>query len=304
MLNLFARKKYLLDDDIIEWILNGYAWAFEQFDKKVFFNETILVIPDNKHFPGSETSAEGMANLIFNQVKAYAGMAHWPTRLCDMTEPQNQTLKQQPIHISGDLRGKSASASFSVSANLQSPTPQAGVYQSTYPQSTSPQTALTDSAPDAIPDNSQNASILFTYHPQQLKKPEGIIAHFAHGLSHHLASVANAPPPGGDDYFAMAGELTGIFMGFGLMFANSAVVERSGGCGGCGGGQSPVRQVFLSEEETAYSLAVWCRLKNIESNKVTRHLKKHLRGFFKAAIKDCKPRLEIHDYLSQRLSES
>ena len=133
--------------------------------------------------------------------------------------------------------------------------------------------------------------IPFTYHPQQLRSPEGIISHFAHGLSHQLASTATELPPGGAEYVPMAGELVGIFMGFGIMFANSAVVPRTGGCGGCGGGQSPVRQVFLNEEEATYALAVFCHLKSIEAKRVTKHLKKHLRGFFKDAMKDCKRRL-------------
>ena len=80
-------------------------------------------------------------------------------------------------------------------------------------------------------------------------------------------------------------------MGFGIMFANSAVVPRAGGCGGCGGGQSPVRQVILSEEEAAYALAIFCHLKGIETKQAVKHLKKHLRGFFKSAAKDCKQRL-------------
>jgi hypothetical protein len=81
-------------------------------------------------------------------------------------------------------------------------------------------------------------------------------------------------------------------MGFGIMFANSAIVARAGGCGGCGGGQSPVRQVFMNEEESTYALAVFCHLKGIEAGQVTKHLKKHLRGFFKSALKDCKQRLK------------
>jgi len=281
MLNLFNRNNILLDEDIIEWIFNCYVWTFEQFDKNVFFEETTLVIPDNKHFPGKETSADGMANLIFDQVKQYAGMAHWPTRLFDQTVPNDQIPEQQPIQINGALRGKNAQASFIPDSMEQSEMP-----ISTMPQPT--------------PDN----SISFTYHPQQLKSPEGIIAHFAHGLSYHLACTSKKPPPGGQEYLAMAGELTGIFMGFGLMFANSAVVQRNGGCGGCGGGQSPVRQVFLSDEEVTYALAIFCQLKDIDRKIASKHLKKHLRGFFKSAMKDCKQRMQHNPGLQLSLPAS
>lgn len=277
MLNLFNRSQQLLDEEIIEWIFSCYAWAFEQFNKDVFLQETVLVIPDNKHFPGKETTASGMANLIFDQVKNFAGMSHWPTALYDQTNPGNQPSSNLPVMISGELRGKNAATQ----PGQRVLNPVGSTMGSTAP--------LSNMTAVGIP--MQSGTIGFSYHPQQLKKPEGIIAHFAHGLSYHLARISKAPPPGGGDYLPMAGELAGIFMGFGIMFANSAIVARAGGCGGCGGGQSPVRQVFMNEQESTYALAVFCHLKGIEASKVTRHLKKHLRGFFKSALKDCRRRL-------------
>ncbi|MCU7918808.1 MAG: hypothetical protein KZQ95_10675 [Candidatus Thiodiazotropha sp. (ex Epidulcina cf. delphinae)] len=259
MLNLFNRHNPLLDEDIIEWIFNCYAWALDQFDRSVFFNETILVIPDNTHFPGREQSVEGMANLIFNQVKQYAGMAHWPTHLINQSDAKCQAPGSLPVEINGALRGKSA---------------------------------LIDLSHTETTGN----TLSFFYDPQQLNSPEGLIAHFAHGLSYHLASTAKAPPPGGEDYAPIAGELTGVFMGFGLMFANSATVPRGGGCGGCAG-QGPVRQAFLSEEEATYALALFCVLKNIGANKAVGHLKKYLRRFFKAAVKDCEQRMKNYSHL-------
>jgi len=277
MLNIFKSNSSLLDEEIIEWIFNCYAWTLNQFDKDVFLNEAVLVIPDNEHFPGKETTADGMANLIFDQVKQYAGMAHWPTRLINLDKSSGEVPSNLPIVIDGALRGKNAKMQLDKSVTLQAVNSQLAPFVSSYPQPTN--------------------SISFSYHPQQLKSPEGIIAHFAHGLSTHLAATAKILPPGGADYRPMAGELTGIFMGFGIMFANSAVITRAGGCGGCGGGQSPVRQVFLSEEEATYALAVFCHLKSIDGSNATRHLKKHLRGFFKAAVKDCKQRLQHHSLL-------
>lgn len=277
MLNLFSRNKELLDEDIIEWIFNTYAWAIEQFGEDVFLNETALVIPDNKHFPGKETSADGMASLIFEQVKNYAGMSHWPTHLQDLANPNYLPPVNLPVVINGALRGKNA-------------TSQSGQTLLAPPMESAASMSFSNMSPVGIPP--QSGTIGFTYHPQQLKKPEGIIAHYAHGLSHHLANVSKTPPPGGADYLPMAGELTGIFMGFGIMFANSAIVARAGGCGGCGGGQSPVRQVFMSEQESTYALAAFCHLKGLPASAASKHLKKHLRGFFRSALKDCKHRLK------------
>ncbi|MET1256196.1 hypothetical protein [Aliikangiella maris] len=281
MLNLFNRHKQLLDEEIIEWIFACFSWTLKEFDQDVFFNETQLVIPDNKHFPGKETTANGMANLIFEQVKNYAGMAHWPTRLFDLTV-QPAIDNSQTVFINGDLRGKNAQVK--ASPNAAQPNPLLNGTQQAMPLSSMPMSSFPQ------PQISQNSYIAFGYHPQQLKSPEGIIAYFAHGLSHHLAGTAKTQPPGGESYLPMAGEITGIFMGFGIMFANSAIIARAGGCGGCGGGQSPVREVILSEQEATYALALFCHLKSIEYRQVARHLKKHLRGFFKDALKDCQRR--------------
>jgi len=273
MFNLFNRNQQLLDEDIIQWIFETYTWAMRQFDKTVFYQESTLVLPNNEYFPGKETSAEGMASLIFEQVKQYAGMAHWPTFLFNVETGADKFPMSPPLSVRGQLRGKGAIAEFTTEIVMQSAMP-----QSTLPLGTGP--AAT------------NNRLTFTYHPQQLKSPEGIIAHFAQGLSNHLVNASNSPPPGGSDYLPMASELVGIFMGFGVIFANSAVVQRAGGCGRCGGAQSPVRDVVLSKEETSYALAVFCQLKGIDSGKASKHLKKHLRGFFKAAVKDCQKRRE------------
>jgi hypothetical protein len=254
MLNLFNRQAQLLNEDIIEWIFGCYVWALEQFDRNAFFNDAILVIPDNAHFPGREQSIEGMANLILDQVKKYAGVSHWHTRLIN----QNDINCQVPIDPSVEIRDA----------------------------------LLENSVATEVPHTDATANQLqLFYDPQQINDPEGLIAHFAHGLSYQLVASAKIPPPGGVDYMAEAGEVTGVFLGFGLMFANTATVIRGGGCGGCSG-KGPSRQVFLSEEEAAYALALFCVLKEIESKRAAPYLKKHLRRFFSFAVKDCERRKE------------
>lgn len=252
MLNFFSRPKISLDDSIIEWIFNCYAWALNHFDSQVFYHETILVVPDNKHFPGSESTMEGMANLIFSQVKDYAGMAHWPTRLFSQNNAGDHSSESQSIQINGSLRGKNVA--FSSSHNKE-----------------------------------HENTLAFFYHPQQIKNSAGLITHFANGLSQHLASTAPQLPPGGNEYWPMAREITGIFMGFGLMFTNTASIRRASCCGG-GGGQ--VRDVFLSEEEATYALAVFCVLKKINAKTAGKHLNKYLRGYLKSAMKDCEQRMD------------
>ncbi|MBL1260343.1 MAG: hypothetical protein COB33_007425 [Thiotrichaceae bacterium] len=72
--------------------------------------------------------------------------------------------------------------------------------------------------------------------------------------------------------------------GFGLMLANTVTPHR-GGYGSC---RSPAMERVgnLAEREVAYALAIFCVLKEVSEKKVTRHLKKTLKGFFKKALKD------------------
>ena len=92
MFSSFFSHKPVLEEDAAQWIFASYAWALSNFDAAVFYDETILVTPSNEHFFGREDSVQGMANLIFERVKSYAGMQHWPVQLaggefCPQPEP-------------------------------------------------------------------------------------------------------------------------------------------------------------------------------------------------------------------------
>ncbi len=100
---LLGRNEPVLDEETILWQFDTYAWALEQFDAGVFYNETELVLPDNRYFPGTADSPEGMARLIFDHVKRYAGVSHWPTELIE--ENACATLPAPKLQIEGDLRG-------------------------------------------------------------------------------------------------------------------------------------------------------------------------------------------------------
>ncbi len=82
LLNLFSSKP-LLDEETITWLFDLYAWALRHFDADIFREHSVLVLPNDRFFPGRVDSAEGMAELVCEQVKAYAAIAHWPTRVVD-----------------------------------------------------------------------------------------------------------------------------------------------------------------------------------------------------------------------------
>lgn len=238
-------KKNVIDPSASEWIFNTYEWALQNFNADLFHSETILVCPTNEFFPGTVNSVHGMAETIFERVKDYAGISHWPTVVQDQSVcALNESFQ---IQIQGALRGSKG---------------------------------ITD---DSIEDSQR---LVIPYNPQQINNPEGMIASssYAHILSHHMGRMAETPPPRGVDYWPQATELLAVFLGFGLMFANSAYNFR-GGCGSCYN-PSAQRDAYLSEVEATYALALFSVLKEIPNSDVTPHLKKHLRGIYRKSVKE------------------
>lgn len=174
--------------------------------------------------------------------------------------------------------------------------------QDTCPTAERPQVEIKGAlrGPDGIANESVEDArrLLIPYNPQQINNPEGMIASFAHILSHHLGQMAGTPPPGGEDFWPQATELLAVYLGFGVMFANSAYTFR-GGCGSCYNPNAN-RDACLTELEATYALAIFAVLKDIPNSAVTGHLKKHLRAFYKKAVKDVSSRPEEVEKLKTR----
>ena len=244
MLLGFLDRGPLLDEAYADWMFAVYAWALRNFDPVMFRDETLLVTPSNKHFPGRAHSPEEMAGLIFDRVVNYAGMAHWPFKLLPPGSCVLAPAAEVPVVVG--VRGSRAVAS--------QPSP---------------------------------ASLTLSYDPDYLNNPEAMIAVFAHTLAHYLGTSAKEPAPGGPENWPHTTEILAVFLGFGLMFANTALVLPRGGC--CGG---PVvrRQAYVSQHDITYALAIFAALKELPQKDVLRHLKKPLRGHFKQALREVKGR--------------
>ena len=255
VLNIFS-KQPVIDPSSSEWVFEAYGWALQNFDAELFYSDTVLVRPTNEYFPGTVNSVHGMAETIFDRVKIYAGISHWPTLVQD--QRMCQLIESQQVQIQGALRG-----------------------------------------PEGVADESvdDNQRLVIPYNPQQINNPEGMIATYAHILSHHMGRMAKAPPPGGIDYWPQATELLAIFLGFGLMFANSAYNFR-GGCGSCYNPYAQ-RDAYLSETEATYALAMFSVLKGIPASDVTPHLKRHLRGIYRKSVKEISDHIQEVDSLKQ-----
>jgi len=253
MLRFFKREP-LLDEESIEWLFEAFGWSLRSFGGAPFYQNTILVTPTPKHFPGRGTSIEEMADLMMNRVKAYAGLSYWPTQAVD-----HHQFRGDPNDVP------------SVHQMLQ--------------------TLTGEGDSQELVGASQGDLILF-YEPKQIGSPEVMIANFSHALMVHLAALAELAPPCEEELIPHLTEVMAVTHGFGLMFANTATPYRGGGCGSCRS-PAMERIGSLSEREVAYALAIFCVLKAIPEKEVTRHLKKTLKGFFKKALVDVNGRTEM-----------
>jgi len=234
----------LIDDESRQWLFAVYDWALREFGSDVFHRETILVRPDEQHFPGRADSLHGMAELVFGQVARHAGVSHWPIRLVPPQAWSNQP--QPPLRLSGGLRGEQAMK------------------------------MATEEAQPAI---------LLSYEPGRVGNPEALIATYARTLAEVMATIAKTPPPGGRENWLQMTEVLSVFMGFGIMTANSAYESPKLGCGACRVPGSD-RPSYLSRYDVSYALAIFCALKGIPAREVVRYLKAPLRGYFKKALRE------------------
>jgi len=130
-----------------------------------------------------------------------------------------------------------------------------------------------------------NVSLPVTYQPELLPNPQALIANYAQLLAHYLGGSARELPPGGAENWPHLTELLGVYLGFGLMFANTAYHVRVSSCGSCQG-PAAERENYLSQFDITYALALFSVLKQIPNHEVLKYLKKTLRPFYKKAVKD------------------
>jgi len=128
-------------------------------------------------------------------------------------------------------------------------------------------------------------AIVITYNPDELSRPESLIATFAHELAHFLSFSTAVRPPGGDDFEEPAADLLAVFLGFGVFLANSAF-QFSQYTGVDSQGWSSRSQGYLSQDELIYGLALFAELKSTPSEYVVPHLDSHLRSFLKKSRRD------------------
>jgi len=252
LLNIIKPGKQIDVSDVIDesshqWILDTFSWAITHFDVLEFKNNSQLVLPNNQFYQGSVSSVHEMALSIFKQTTAYAGMQEWPIVL--LTPEQffagSQQISIPPFNMTDHCRGENT-----------------------------PFATLSEEDTEKL----QQQPIMLSYRANQVNQPQDLISSIVQNLANILIVQQSSLPPGGKEYIPQAVDIIACFMGFGIIFSNTAYQFR-GGCGSCNNPNAN-RQSALPENETVHALALFCLLKSIKPKAVKAHLKSHLRKQF------------------------
>ncbi len=88
MWNIFRGKPLLCKEDTL-FQLECFRWLLTHFGGDDFYEHACLVLPTKEYFPTVVSSSEAAARSTLEQVKKYAGMDAWPTRLQAQEEDPN-----------------------------------------------------------------------------------------------------------------------------------------------------------------------------------------------------------------------
>ena len=252
LLNIIKPGKQIDVSDVIDesshqWILDTFSWAITHFDVLEFKNNSQLVLPNNQFYQGSVSSVHEMALSIFKQTTAYAGMQEWPIVL--LTPEQffagSQQISIPPFNMTDNCRGENTAFATLSEEDSQ---------------------------------KLQQQPIMLSYRANQVNQPQDLISSIVQNLANILIVQQSSLPPGGKEFIPQAVDIIACFMGFGIIFSNTAY-QFKGGCGSCNNPNAN-RQSALPENETVHALALFCLLKSIKPKAVKPHLKSHLRKQF------------------------
>lgn len=135
--------------------------------------------------------------------------------------------------------------------------------------------------------------VYIDYHSGHLNNPNALVSVMAIQLSHWLLQPSELNLLGGEQMRHQAAELLSVALGAGVMVANSAFTFRGGGCGSCHNTKLG-REAMLSEAESCYALALFCRDNNVPIKSALPHLKPHLRSLLKRANKQISASVTSH----------
>jgi hypothetical protein len=126
--------------------------------------------------------------------------------------------------------------------------------------------------------------VQISYVPTLLRRPEQLIATFAHELAHYLLATAAEWPVCADDEKECLTDLAAVFMGFGVFLAN-ARFSRETYTDGVWHGWRIGHAGYLPEADLIFALALFLRAKGLEADAACDSLKPHLASLLRRAMR-------------------
>jgi len=203
-----------------------------------------------------------MAKAICQRILEHSGLTHWPFKMV----PWDQFHQNSPPLLALDCSAR-------------------------------PYTLGAETAKEIAANSADQ--LLLSYSSAMMKKPMDLVASMSNLVAQHYLLQSRKIPPAGQESFNETAEIISIFMGFGVLVANSAYTFR-GSCASCYDARAN-RSAALSENEAVFALALFTLLKEIPASRATSELKPYLRGTFKKAIKQIKSNETVYQALQHTL---
>jgi hypothetical protein len=109
----FTRKR-VVDDDTAAWHVANFAWLVRQFGGDRGLAHAKLVLPASGFFVADNEEGHAFAVRIFDQVKAYCGMADWEVELVADDNPLAEPAAVSAVMVAPQ---KHALGTFGVAGN-------------------------------------------------------------------------------------------------------------------------------------------------------------------------------------------
>ena len=261
MLNFF-KTPHVVEASTADNIFESFDWVLDNFDASTFIHHTQLVLPNSTFFPDRANNELDMAKAICQRILEHSALTHWPFKMV----PWDEFGQDAPPLLALDC-------------------------------STRPFTLETDAAKEIAANSSDQ--LLLSYSSAMMKKPMDLVASMSNLVAQHYLLQSRQIPPAGQKSFNETAEIISVFMGFGVLVANSAYTFR-GSCASCYDARAN-RSAALSENEAVFALALFTLLKEIPASRATTELKPYLRGTFKKAIKQIKANETAYLALQRKL---
>jgi len=99
MFGLF-RRGALLDAELADWQFGCFEWLLQHTGGTDTFRQRRLILPTPQFFPHDGSQGHAFAEMLFNHVKTYAGMADWPCALRYQQDDPDPKVSQY-VYVQG-----------------------------------------------------------------------------------------------------------------------------------------------------------------------------------------------------------